>query len=344
MKVLHIVPDSIYDPRHFYLGSTKDIRGRTEYFKERKIACDEITVEKRKDKNLLKKLRKLDLKKYKVVLCEFLLYPMSLKFLKKNYPHITIIVRSHNAEFLHRLHYIKASILHRQWKSFILNTLLFFKIPFTDFLCARQADFVMSISSWEKENYWRYLVDRRKVENLPYFIPAPYRRSVHNSLKKTQQCVSLMSTDVNSFVLDAAKNYIKLVRDLKDNCKDWEFFITGNLSNCKIKLPARITPTGFLDSPNKILAESMALALISDYGFGLKTKLLDAIYYKCYLIVTRSLYRRLPLEIRNYCAVVDLYSKDSFKNVLEKCLEPYPEGNPNNIFRQQAFAALDKLV
>jgi GDP-D-mannose dehydratase len=99
-----------------------------------------------------------------------------------------------------------------------------------------------------------------------------------------------------------------------------------------------------LDTPFDLLAESRAIAILSDYGMGFKTKILEAIYYKCYVLVTNKLYRRLPIEVKPYCIVVDTDSSISFRDAMERCLQPYPDGNPNEALRSQAFTALDELV
>jgi len=40
---------------------------------------------------------------------------------------------------------------------------------------------------------------------------------------------------------------------------------------------------------------------------------------------------------------VAIDSVDSLKAALEKCLQPYPDGNPNEVFRSQTFAVLNSL-
>ncbi len=83
-RILHVIPDTAVDPDEKYLGSTKDIRGRTEYFAARGIECDELVVPARSDKFLLAQLRERDLDIYQAVLVEIPLYPASLGFLRRN--------------------------------------------------------------------------------------------------------------------------------------------------------------------------------------------------------------------------------------------------------------------
>jgi len=73
-----------------------------------------------------------------------------------------------------------------------------------------------------------------------------------------------------------------------------------------LDLTDRIQLTGVLDSPDGIPAESRAVALLSDYGFGFKTKFLEAIMSRCHVLVTKGMYKRIPPEVRQFCFVVDL--------------------------------------
>ena len=385
MRVLHIVPDSVDKPRHLFLGSTKDIRGRTEYFKVRGIPFDEILTEGRSDVLVLEKLQNLDLSQYTTALFEYPTYPASLRFLRQHFPQLQLLTRSLNAEFCHRLHYALAGVLlypaslrflwqhfpqlksltrshdpefYHQMRSALARVLLYdakkvlgnLRDSATrlrlECLCARRSDYILSITHWEKDNYWRYLTDVSKVVNVPYFLPNSYNQFVPPPVEKKLQCVCLMSTSHGTlpFTLDAARRFARLVERLDRQCSEWSFFITGDFPAGMLTLPVRITRTGFLDTPFELLAESRSLALLSDFGFGFKTKLLDAIKNKCYVLVARRLYQRLPVEVQPYCIVVDPNSVESFKNALERCLQPYPDGNPNDVLRTQAFTALDELL
>jgi len=346
VKVIHIIPDSAVNPRHLYLGSTKEIRCRTEYFKTQGIAFDELIVEHRSDAFLLENLQNLELGQYSAAFFEYPIYPKSLNFLRRKYPHLRLLTRSHNADFYHSLHYVFASLKSSNYGKIPLYLAISLINLRLDYLCARRSDFILSITEWEKNNYWKYFTKLSKIVTVPYFLPSSYSEGIPLQLEKKAQCVCLMSTAQGflPFLIDAARGFSKSVEKLEDQCPEWGFCITGDFPENLIKLPERVKRTGFLETPLRILAESRAIALLSDYGMGFKTKLLDAIYYKCYVLVTRKLYQRLPVEVQPYCIVVDINSSSSFKDALERCLEPYPEGNPNEVLRSQAFAALDRII
>src|SRR3989344_4908544 len=143
--ILHVVPSLINDPRHLFLGVTKDIRGRTEYFQNRKIKYRELVVLNKSDNYLLNKLQNLNLKRCSAVILEYPLYPKSLIFLKKNYPHLKLITRAHNAGFFQWLHYSLARLIHMKDCWFYKDLIESIKRLRLDFLSARNSDFLIPI-------------------------------------------------------------------------------------------------------------------------------------------------------------------------------------------------------
>ena len=346
MKILHIVPSEVVDPKQRYLGSTKDIRGRTEYFQARNIAFDELVLAKRDDRLLVKKLEAMDLTQYQAAIVELILYPRSLKFLQQH-SSLKVIARSINAELYHRFHHLVA-----KWqesneglKSYA-KLLAYIPLRFRwDYLSAKWSDYLLSISDWETRQYWTYFAGRGKIVTMPYFLPKIYLDDIPVvSTEKKPQCVCLMSTIETAFVVNAAHNFLRLATQLGEQLPEWKFFITGDRQTFNQDLPARVQSTGLLTSPLPLLQESKAMALLSDYGFGFKTKIMDAIACGCYILVTKKLYQRLPPEVQPYSIVVDLSSINSFREALERCQQPFPTGNPNEALRDRAFAALDKIL
>jgi len=356
-RILHIVPDSFFKPEHLFLGSTKDIHGRTEYFQARDIGVDTIVAENRSDEELIKKIRNTDLDQYFAVFFEYPLYPSSIQYIKSQKPEIIVLTRSINAEFYHSCHQFLASttnlkslvrIRGTKGPKFIGNSFHGFKRLHLDYTCARLSDYLLSISSWETDHYWKHLVPESKVRTLPYFLPGRYLPGPASNQPpgKKFQCVAMMSTTGGTlpFTLDATRNFNRIVGKLGNKCPEWHFFITGKMPVNVLGLNSRIQYTGFLQSPFDLLSESRAMALFSDYGFGFKTKLLDAICNNCYPMITKKLYNRLPTELKPYCIVVDISSVKSFEDGLEQSLNPFPDGNPNELLRKHVFSTLDSLL
>lgn len=351
MRVLHIVPDSVSDARHLFLGSTKDVRGRTEYFRARGIAADEVLAVRRSDRLLLKKLRTLDLRPYTAAVIELPLYPRSIRFLRRTAPHVRVLVRAINAELFHDVHAILAWKAFDGWRPRTLRNGLFYtkfglQRLLLDVLCSRLSHGILGITKWEAEHYWRYLAGSSRVSCVPYFLPESYSVSPASPTEKRNRCVCVMSSSpyISPFLLDSAKQFGALVSALGEGCPEWEFYMTGDCSEARLRLPARIIRTGFLDSPFEVVRGSRAVAVLSNYGFGFKTKVLDAIQQRCYVLVPSKLYERLPAEVQPHCIVVDLHSVDSFKEALRRCQQPFPDADPNQVLRAQAYATLDELL
>ena len=340
-RVLHIVPDSAGSPHHAFLGSTKDTRSRTEYFETRGIPVDRLPARQRNDGLLLEDLKKMDLGPYRWALFELTLYPQSVRYLREHAPHIRIVTRAMNAEAIHQVHLFLAKGLRRKGLKADLNKAKW-RLDL-DRTHAKLSHDLISITEWEADNYWRYLTRRDKIKVAPYFLLESDEYVPPPGIEKKTQCVCMMSTSLNPFLLDTGKKFTSLVGKLGQDLPEWEFAITGDCPPDQIPLPPRVRPTGILDTPFEILAESRAVALLSDYGFGFKTKILEAIRCKCWILMGRKLYGRLPREVQPFCIVVDVHSADSFKAGLKRCTEPYPEGDPNVLFREQSYKALDEV-
>ena len=349
-KVLHIIPESAVSSRTQYLGSTKDIRTRTEYFCERGIPFDEFVAIKRSDSLLLNELRQFDMTSYRIIVFELPNYPQSLAYLRKQYPHLILVTRSINAELYHRIHYFLASlrIRHTDLYKAVFDNRVWLKIAFqglySDYLCARYSHYILAITEWEKKYYWNLLKNHRSVKVVPYFLASQFYQEVTTD-HKNNQCVCLMSpgSKHTPFLLDALNNLSRLINLLEQDYPHWNFFVTGELVTEKDMFAKRLTRTGFLETPLPLLAQSRALAVLSDFGFGFKTKVLDAILTKNYILVTGGLYKRLPELLKPYCIRLNKKSVSAFKGALDQCEKPYPPGNPNDTLCRQAFQSLDQI-
>lgn len=359
-RILHIVPDSACTEEGQWLGSTKDIRSRTEYFRARNIRFDELQAPQRSDEQLLTKLERLDFARYSAVLFEYPLYPQCMRYLRRHAAHLCLLVRSHNAEFYHWLHHAVADsrlqagngrlatfrrlgrLAHRDGVGKIRYALRRLHLDYT---CARLAHYVLSITDWERRNYWSYLAPERKTVWVSYFLPLLYYPRSHPPVVKKNRCVCMnAAVGTGAFLVDGMRNFCSLVAKLNGQRDDWTFCATGNSTFPSDKGSAGVEFLGVVDELFDLLASSRAVAVLSDYGFGLKTKLLDAICHGCFVLVTSKLYARLPVEIQPYCRRVDVNDPQSFRSALGKCLEPFPEADVNELLRKQAFAALDGLM
>lgn len=343
-QVLHVVPSSIYNPRHLYLGVTKDIRGRTEYFETRGIPVQELRLEKRNDQVLLEQLQTIKMEQFSAVMIEYSHFPRSIRYLKELLPEVKILVRGINAEFLQQWHYtlgcIKNTKMYRKsWNYFILS----FRRLWQDYQSVVLADRVLSICSWERDRYWQRLSRSGRVLNVPYFLPKYFEIPRPANLVKKNQCVCLMSTTSGTlpFLLDAVTTFNEMIAANHEHLPEWKFCVTGDTLDDQLQFHPRLQQTGFLPSPLALLQESKAVALLSDYGYGFKTKILDAIECGCYVLITAQLFSRLPEAVKPYCFIVNPQQPESFVDALKQCEVPLGEINVNSKLKTEAFQALD---
>jgi hypothetical protein len=342
LRILHIFKKSYSGQKHQYLGSVKDIRSRTEYFRSRGIECEELLVSaKHSYRNALEKTPQDFLERFDAVLLEMTFSPGALKALRKRLPHGTLMVRSHNAELIHRYHWACAQGVSRVAVRLIGQAV---KNCGLDILSGWRSDFVLPISKWEADFYWKKLIPGKKVKYVPFFMPEPYASELKQPGLKKNLCIHLGSSLNNPLISDATKNFIHAVRNIDSRCSQWEFCITGALPDCNLKIPDRIQWLGLLPNPYIALRQAKAMALLSDFGMGFKTKVLEAVLARAFVILPTALYKRQPSEILPYCIPVNLNKKLSFLEALEKCNQDFPDGDPNSNLRRHAFEVMDQIL
>jgi glycosyltransferase involved in cell wall biosynthesis len=345
MRVLHVFKSSVVNPRHRFLGTTKDFRAHTQYLCDRKIESEELILKIPAERDFLDGVREIDASRFDALLIEGTYYPRSVGLLKKRHPRLKVLMRAINAELLHWMHSAHAALFYDSPKRVLFDVKSGLKFGLADLLCARRADAILPIAKWETEHYWRRLAPLDRLFTVPYFLPDSYLEAIPAARQKRPECVCMMTTEAGRpFLLDAARNLCRLVGELGGAEADWRFSITGDFRRERLAPGPRVEVRGFLENPLELLSESRAVALLSDYGFGFKTKLLEAICCGCYVLVTRKLHSRLPPQVKPYCLVVDVRSVRSFREALARCLEPFPPGDPNSSLREEAFEALDRAL
>jgi hypothetical protein len=212
-----------------------------------------------------------------------------------------------------------------------------------DLVIARLSHVVLSITEWEASHYWRRLARASAVATLPYFVPTAYL-GAWPATSKRQRCVCLTSIAEQGtpFTRDAARQFVAIVGALGDRCHGWEFMLTGPTDGQRV--PSRIRAVGVVDDPMAVLGEARALAVLTEYGHGFKTKLLDAAVQHAYPLVYPRQFERLPARLQPYCIVVPSATADGLEHALTQADRAWPGGDVNAGFRAEAFATLDSLV
>jgi glycosyltransferase involved in cell wall biosynthesis len=339
-RVLHVFQDTVEDPRQRHLGSTKGIRCRTDYFRSRGLPFDELVI-RPSQAAALRALRATPLHRYRAVVFEHTYAPAALAYVRRAAPHARIVSSSHNAEFWHRLDILRADGLSKRMLS---NLHQLVKKSLNDARCGRLADAVVCVSEWELANYWRHLLPDGRAHYMPWHLPDDYASELGPPQTKRRLCLCLLSTLPNPMIVDAARRFGDAVATLGAGSADWEFAVTGDPQRFPVRLPSRVRWTGVLDSPYPLLAEAKALALLSDYGFGFKTKVLEAILTGTRPILTPTLLDRMPAGLHRYCAVARPGDPESFAQALAAAEVPLEAGDLNHRLRMNAFRVLDRAL
>lgn len=359
--VVHVVGGNTWKPQFRFLGSTKDIVGRRDYFAARGIECHELVVPNRNDELCLKMLRSTDFSAVDAVIFEHPRYPKSLAFLRRDHPAVTRVIRGHNAELIHQLHtaaaFLRCGLGTPRWRyARALGALSSAWRRFRyDWTSARLGDFVLAISEWEARHYWSRLGPAGRAVWCPYFLPEKYlpSRPDAGSLPgdPPRRCLVSGSADWSPVAHHAVRVLIDLVEALPAEAIDgWEFSVSGELgprSRGERPTPGdRVTDLGLVGDPIALMAETRVLAHLSNLGMGFKTKLLDFVLASGgWLLVPARLASRLPLALQSHCIVVEPLSPDALARALNAAAATMPaRGDVNEALKRQAFAALDRAL
>lgn len=344
LSVLHIYPKSAKIQELWFHGSTKSVRSVVEYLQSRPVELTIVDIE-RKRGEMIEGLKDFDkrknLKKYDRIIFDIPgTYPKAIKFLRKRAPYARLIIRTHNAEFFHRVDWTLAE---KTWRKKLLRLRSAVRGLLGDVVAAHIADYVLPVVDWDAKWYWKLVGHPSKIVTVPYFTPTEYLGPRPADREKTDLCVCFTSVESSPLMMDATKNFVDLVDGLQGRCDNWEFTITGSTGNMNL-CRARIQTTGLLKSPFEVLDRARAVAVLSDYGRGIKTKIIEAIHARAYVLVTPGLYKRLPEELKPFCFAVPKGSVEAFAGALARCSKPYPKHDPNALLKKRFFKGFDLVL
>lgn len=340
LRVLYVTKRSVTEKELFFHGSTKDRYSRVEYFKERGIPYVEFHC-RPDDKALWKELENVNLKGFGAVIIDIPgSFLFTIRHIKKTHPNLKVIFRSHNAEFLHRLDWASAC---KSWREKIEYFRIAVRHLIKDALLTQFADMVLPISEWDNKGYWKKIGGSGKSLCVPYYLSRVY---VETQLHRPKQniCVCFGSAAGGPMTRDAIREFELLVSKVEGQLPGWRFVLTGE-NNLESQVLPPVENIGFLASPQPMLAKARVVAVLSSYGRGFKTKILDVIAAKAFVLVPPALYERLPEEVRPFCFVVRPGSVEDFIKALRLSEErAFPPGDPNVELKNKAFTAMDEAL
>lgn len=343
-KVLHIKPSSSSDADVRHLGGAKGIHMFDQYFAERGIACSDLVAVNRSDTHALASLKKLDLSGFHAVLIHYPTFLRSARYIKRCYPHVRVLVRSHNAEFPHWLDHARGWLAEGDVLRGLKRLFVACRLGGSDLAMARIADKILAITAWERDNYWRRFTSDSRLALVPYFTPNVSTEATPEPAKQ-DICICPMGGPRSPLLLDAARNFDRGAVALGDRLPTWRFLVTGKPETHPRFRSPRIEQTGFLDDPTSLLKSARAVASLSDLGYGFKTKILEAISHGCLVLVTGGQHARLPEEVRRYCISVDPRDGQQMAWALQTQAPPMAAGRAlNESCKAQVYAAMDAAL
>ncbi|WP_089271790.1 glycosyltransferase [Humidesulfovibrio mexicanus] len=339
MKIVHVCGRAVADPALRLHGSVKDIQGRSEYFAERGVGVRQVLVDDpARAFETMEATRAWPAAGESAILFESSFCPRALEHVRRSYPHVRVLLRPHNAELPHRLDWARAcgpGLAALGWaRHAVVNVL-------RDWRSARAAHRVLPISDWEAYGYWSRLTRPDKVIAAPFFLPKQLREVLPEVPDKERLCVNLGAARGNPLVFHALGAFSRCIEGLGGDAPGWCFASSGDAEGYAGPVSPRVERFGVLESPYPLLARARAMALLSPLGGGFKTKVLEAVACRTWVIVPAPLARKLPLELRPCCIVLDEISPAGFAAALKRALEPFPEDDPGVRLRSRAFSALD---
>lgn len=204
-----------------------------------------------------------------------------------------ITFRSHNAEVLHRLDWLRAAGNIRTFMA-SLKKILFGGI--SDFLVAIFASDILSVSQLEIDIYWRRFLSNNslKVHYFPGMSPSHISECFDDDNSETLNrslAVVVGGYQKGTLISKAESQFLEYGSRIQNfvHTKGLSLASVGDdvyLNFCDINF-------GYIDEYEKLLRKTSLLIIPTSLGWGFKTKIADAVTLHQGIVVHRRLYNRL---------------------------------------------------
>jgi hypothetical protein len=209
-----------------------------------------------------------------------------------------IIVRSHNAELLHRLEYFKLAKNFHEKIFFMKKSLQGFS---SDFLCTLFANQILVINDYEIKSYWNKINPFMKSK----FLFFPYRPPVWSSHKNSERnhVLILGGLDPKTYTNTPEVNFLEAAPSINSfvELNKLRLISIGTTLNETFKYEYFSYVENLLD----ILNSTKVLLVPSRFGWGFKTKIGDALFLNQTVIVPRNLYNKVGIWKAGLIAIDD---------------------------------------
>lgn len=239
---------------------------------------------------------------------EYNWWPELLAKVRTQFPEARLIVRTHNAEAYHYFHR-KIVGSRREYANFS-KWRQCIRLARRDAYSRRVADILLGISEWDDRNYWRWLGGKANLRYLPYFSPWPYLRPNVDMQPWNcrQRMIVSMGGNFDPSGIANYRNFNLLATKLQHAMDEkWSCFLTW-WSQWHEKVPKVSQEVQILrecGEPWDLLCQARALAVLTPFGFGFKTTVVDGLAAGCHVIIHPKLADRLPQQVKELCLICD---------------------------------------
>lgn len=292
-----LIPLNYTIGKHNFDGAGKDISSMLEEFARLNVTTVITQVSRKplhaafdilRDEELLSDIRKSKAVIISIPGSSGILVPI-LKFLGVR----KIIFRSHNAEFFHRLDWIYAS---GDWLQRLRHGFKLVFGLFGDFLAASFSFHIWAISEFEIDVYWQRLLGSHshKVYFFPY-SPPNWIRELRELNKADKEFAAIIGTNnprtITNRLSDELIELLPMIqaRALEVSLKLVSFGATNPIRG--------VEHLGYLDEEEfkDVLGKTQIAIVVSEYGWGFKTKIGDAVYLDQQVVVGDKIFMRLGI-------------------------------------------------
>jgi hypothetical protein len=275
-------------------------------------------------------------------------WPDAFAAVRRTAPETRLHVRTHNAEALQHLQ--RAGFRPLPTYRHVRALYGAVRLGWRDARCRRIADTLLGISAWDNEHYWRHLPGRARIHHLPYWSPWGALRpgSRPRPWADREDLVVSMPGARDAIGGGSVRGLTRLSRELRKRPAGggWRFQLTQGVLAGGGAVPESegIEVLQHTVEPWDLLCRARALAVLTPFGFGTQTTIIDGLAAGAHVLVHPRLVRRLPTEIAGACLAVDPWRENDLDGLLGRLRsEPKPDGL-NDRLRDRGLRVIRQAV
>jgi hypothetical protein len=225
-----------------------------------------------------------------------------------------LIYRAHNPEYLHRIQWAISS------EGLLFGRYLFRAVVglISDYYAIRRCQNVLVQSDWESQLYWQRIAiwTRAKTKIQTYTYNSPSYITEHLKANRSGIVVvgaAAKGTKISELDASFLANLTLIEKSFRQKNIDIESIGYLGLSKGFLK-------DNWVENPLNSLTAAAAIVVPSSRGYGMKTKILDALNLNQGVIVSRTLWLRLPESFRESVVAVSSW-KDLGPEIFEASIK-----------------------